>query len=93
MNAAERAAALVAGQPAECPRCDVTLDVVEPSPVYGSARSVYCPACHYRSSFAMACVIGKHGDETAAIWLEEKWGHAGAVELALVEKSEPESVS
>lgn len=71
MTAAERAAALVAGEPAECPRCDGKLDVVELS--HAGARSVYCSACNYRSSFAMACVIGKHGDETAAIWLERQY--------------------
>lgn len=85
MNAAERAAALVAGQPAECPRCDTTLDVLTDR--YG--RAVHCPSCHYRSSFAMACVIGKHGDETAAIWLEEKWGREGPADLSLV--PDPES--
>lgn len=73
MNAAERATALLAGEPAECPRCDGTLvprDLPGGEPFFGPSKEVVCPKCGWKSHPALASVAGKPGDETAAIWLK-----------------------
>ena len=63
MNAAERAEALHLGEPAECPRCDAKLRVDRD----WFGEFVTCASCGYSSSVAMASVIGKPDDDTAAI--------------------------
>lgn len=62
MTAAERATALQAGEPAECPACcRVTLQ--------RDGAHVRCTACPWRSSVALAGLVGHEGDPTAALWL------------------------
>lgn len=66
MTAAERAKGLRLGEPVECPRCDTLLRVDHND----LGTVVSCAGCGYRSSAALAGIIGKPGDGTAAIHLE-----------------------
>lgn len=63
MTAAERAKALLLGEPAECPRCDSLLRVDRDQ--FGAR--VVCAGCGYKSSAALAGIAGRPGDDTAAI--------------------------
>lgn len=67
MTAAERAKALLLGEPAECPCCDSLLRVDRDQ--FGTR--VICAGCGYKSSAALAGLAGKPGDDTAVIHFVE----------------------
>ena len=66
MTAAERAHALAQGKPIECPQCDQQLAVR--NDVFGTL--CVCPECGLEAGPAMVCLMGKPGDDSAALILE-----------------------
>lgn len=62
MTAAERATALLKGEPVDCPRCGKF-------PALTDDLSLRCKSCGLVVSLRMAVVVGQPGDETAAIHL------------------------
>jgi hypothetical protein len=63
-TAAQRAEEIGSGGTVRCPLCDMAMR--------RRRYDLKCRHCGLEIGFAMACVTGRVGDETAAIWLTGK---------------------